>query len=127
KFVFRFEFKPDDQVSVSDGRFEPRSGDAVSAEPPAPSLNGALEAIGLKLEKAKGPRGYLVIDAIERPSPDAPMIAPAPPARAAPDPDTGNDAQRTRAIVSSAARKNERRAMNSCLDMRRDVPVQSVP
>jgi len=47
-------------------------------DPNVPSLNAALEAMGLKLEKTRGPRGYIVIDHIERPSPDGPG-----PARAA--------------------------------------------
>lgn len=40
----------------------------------------SLEAIGLTLERTKGPRGFLVIDAIERPTPDGPFVfVPAPP------------------------------------------------
>lgn len=32
------------------------------------------EQLGLKLEKTKGPRGFIVIDAIERPTPDGPLV-----------------------------------------------------
>jgi uncharacterized protein (TIGR03435 family) len=70
KFVFRFEFQRDDSASSSAG-----SGQPVL------SLTAALEAIGLKLEKTKAPRGYLVIDHIERPTPISPESVP--PARAA--------------------------------------------
>jgi len=70
KFVFRFEFQRDDSASSSAG-----SGQPVL------SLTAALEAIGLKLEKTKAPRGYLVIDHIERPTPNSPESVP--PARAA--------------------------------------------
>jgi uncharacterized protein (TIGR03435 family) len=48
-----------------------------------PSIFAALhKQLGLKLEPTHGPRGYLVIDAIERPTPDAP--SPGPPAHAPP-------------------------------------------
>jgi uncharacterized protein (TIGR03435 family) len=82
KFVFRFEFQRDDQPGISDG-FEARS--AAGGAQSLPSLTAALDAIGLKLEKTKAPRGYLVIDHIERPKPDGPLtIVQVPvPARAA--------------------------------------------
>ena len=32
------------------------------------------DQLGLKLVKTKGPRGFLVIDAIERPTPDGPFV-----------------------------------------------------
>jgi uncharacterized protein (TIGR03435 family) len=63
QFVFRFKF--------------PRGADIFETEA---NIKSALEAIGLKLDKTRARRGYLVIDAIERPTPDAP--SPAPPARA---------------------------------------------
>jgi uncharacterized protein (TIGR03435 family) len=77
KFVFRFEFQQDD--TASDRQLESR---AVTGDgQPAPSLNAALEAMGLRIEKVKAPRGFLVIDHIERPTPDGPVSIP--PARAA--------------------------------------------
>ena len=85
-FVFRFEFQKDDSALESGGRIEPRTPAAAGIAPdrgqPAPSLNAALEAMGLRLEKVKGPRGFLVIDHIERPTPDGPATS-FPPARAA--------------------------------------------
>jgi uncharacterized protein (TIGR03435 family) len=40
------------------------------------------DQLGLKLVKTKGPRGFLVIDAIERPTPDGPLVLVAGPSRA---------------------------------------------
>jgi uncharacterized protein (TIGR03435 family) len=40
------------------------------------------DQLGLKLVKTKGPRGFLVIDAIERPTPDGPFVLVHVPARA---------------------------------------------
>jgi bla regulator protein blaR1 len=80
KFVFKFEYQMDDRTPVAgDSRIEARgmSGDGQ----PAPSLTAALDAIGLRLEKVKAPRGFLVIDHIERPTPNGPESVP--PARAA--------------------------------------------
>jgi uncharacterized protein (TIGR03435 family) len=55
KFDFHLEFAPDDA--------EP------SDEPDAaPSIFSALGQLGLKLDPAKGPRDFLVIDRVERPS-----------------------------------------------------------
>ncbi len=66
KFVFRFEFRRDDAI------------DSDSA-----SVYTALEEqLGLKLEKTKGPRGFIVIDAIERPTPDGPLVFVSAPSRA---------------------------------------------
>jgi uncharacterized protein (TIGR03435 family) len=59
KFVFRFEFARDPDPLITE------SGIFAAVE----------EQLGLKLEKVKGPRGFLVIDAIERPSPDGPIAA----------------------------------------------------
>jgi uncharacterized protein (TIGR03435 family) len=55
-FVFRFEF--------------PRDPDPLITE--SAILAAVQEQMGLKLEKVKAPRGFLAIDAIERPTPDAP-------------------------------------------------------
>jgi uncharacterized protein (TIGR03435 family) len=54
KFVFRFEFA--------------RGQDSFETEA---SVAAALDdQLGLKLTRTKGPRGFLVIDAVERPTPD---------------------------------------------------------
>jgi uncharacterized protein (TIGR03435 family) len=66
KFVFRFEFR--------------RGEDAFATE--ASILAALEEQLGLKLEKTKGPRGFIVIDAIERPTPDGPTVFMAAPSRA---------------------------------------------
>jgi bla regulator protein BlaR1 len=47
--------------------FAPNSADP-SDERTAPSVFTALAEIGLRLEPAKGPRDYLVIDHVEKPS-----------------------------------------------------------
>jgi uncharacterized protein (TIGR03435 family) len=66
KFVFAFEFQ--------------RGQDALATEG---FVNSALgEQLGLKLERTKGPRGFLVIDSIERPTPDGPIQFVQVPARA---------------------------------------------
>lgn len=74
KFVFTLMFRLDDSGA-------PMGRDASGHAPAAPSLAVALDAVGLKLEKVKAPRGFLVIDHIQRPTPDAPT--PTPPMRAA--------------------------------------------
>ena len=55
-----------------------RSLTVSSAGPPtAANVFTTLEQqLGLKLERIKGPRGYLVIDHIERPIPDLPLTTP---------------------------------------------------
>jgi uncharacterized protein (TIGR03435 family) len=58
KFVFRFDFPRDPDPLVTE------TGIFAAVE----------EQIGLKLERVKGPRGFIVIDAIERPTPDGPMV-----------------------------------------------------
>lgn len=58
QFVFRFEFPRDPDPIVTE------TGIFAAVE----------EQLGLKLEKVKGPRGFLVIDSIERPTPDVPLV-----------------------------------------------------
>jgi bla regulator protein BlaR1 len=41
-----------------------------SDDPPAPSIFTVMQLLGLKLEATKGPRDFLVIDHIERPTPN---------------------------------------------------------
>jgi uncharacterized protein (TIGR03435 family) len=60
-FDFDFEFSPEQVVGVP--------GDAPSDPSGAPSIFAALEkAAGLKLDRAKGPGTFFVIEAVERPS-----------------------------------------------------------
>ena len=54
KFDFHVEYAPDE----SD----------VSDELTAPSIDSVLGKLGLRLERAKGPREFLVIDHVEKPS-----------------------------------------------------------
>jgi uncharacterized protein (TIGR03435 family) len=70
RFVFRFEFHPDDNTP---GQTWPAERDADTSAPRADSLFTALEQqLGLKLDKVKAPRGFIVIDHIERPRPNVP-------------------------------------------------------
>jgi uncharacterized protein (TIGR03435 family) len=67
RFILRLEFA--------------REPDAADIE--STSVVTALnDQLGLKLVKTKGPRGFLVIDAIERPTPDGPFVLVPPPSRA---------------------------------------------
>ena len=76
-YMFVFEYAPDESTPDGlreigrDKTWNPKPGfDAPMAAPKAPSLLAALAAIGLKLEPIRVPREYLVIDRIERPSPN---------------------------------------------------------
>ncbi len=65
-FVFSFEFVEDQDQLITES-----------------SIYAALsEQLGLKLEKTKGPRGFIVIDGIERPTPDDAFVPPQSSARA---------------------------------------------
>jgi uncharacterized protein (TIGR03435 family) len=62
EFIIRLEFHPDETTPEIKW-----SNDADTSAPQAASIFTALEQqIGVKVEKAKGPRGYLVIDHVER-------------------------------------------------------------
>jgi uncharacterized protein (TIGR03435 family) len=68
-FIMRLEFHPDENTP---GIVWPAERDADTTGPQAASIFTALEQqLGLKLEKTKAPRGFLVIDQIERPSPNS--------------------------------------------------------
>lgn len=63
---FELQFAPD----PSRGPL-PAGGDAPPFDPDAPSLFTALqEQLGLKLESTKGPVDVLVVDSVDRPTPD---------------------------------------------------------
>ncbi len=77
KFNISWEYGPDENTPGSMG-WMTRLGPQPPEPPTAPSVFTALEQqLGLKLVPIKGPRGYLVIDHIERPAPDAPAEPPA--------------------------------------------------
>jgi hypothetical protein len=63
-FNFALEYEPDE------------------TSPAAPIVSAVQNQLGLKLERTKGPRGFLVIDQIERPAPNGPLLV-APQGRAA--------------------------------------------
>ena len=73
KFNIHLEFAPDEHVPGPDKR-SPRTEFAPAD---APTIFAALEQqLGLKLEATKGPQGFLVIDHVERPSPDGDWVRP---------------------------------------------------
>jgi uncharacterized protein (TIGR03435 family) len=64
KYAFHLKFAIDQSMHEIPEGFGPHSD-----EPPAPSIFTAVqEQLGLKLEPSKGPREFLVIDHVERPS-----------------------------------------------------------
>jgi bla regulator protein blaR1 len=74
-FNITWEFGPDESTPGV-ARFFEMSGSAPAGPPTAPSVFRALqEQLGLTVERIKGPRGYIVIDHIEKPTPDQPASA----------------------------------------------------
>ena len=64
-FIIRLEFHPDENTP---GVVWPAERDADETVPRAASIFTALEQqLGLKIEKTRAPRGFLVIDHVERP------------------------------------------------------------
>jgi uncharacterized protein (TIGR03435 family) len=74
RFNYVLEFKPDENTPGPLGRIAaPAAGIAAdpSSVPAAPNLFTVLEQqFGLRLEPAQAPREYIVIDAIQKPSPN---------------------------------------------------------
>jgi uncharacterized protein (TIGR03435 family) len=71
-FSFSWVYGADDSTPGTTRMMQSMSPQPL-APPTAANIFTALEQqLGLKLERIKGPRGYLVIDHIERPTPNAP-------------------------------------------------------
>jgi uncharacterized protein (TIGR03435 family) len=67
-YIIRLQFHPDDSTP---GIIMPADREADTSVPQDAAIFTALEQqLGLKLEKTKGRRGFLVIDHVERPSPN---------------------------------------------------------
>jgi len=65
-FTFQLEFARDENAA---GWFPPGMFRNVEPDVPlGPSISTALEQLGLRLAPDKGPRGYVVVDGVERPS-----------------------------------------------------------
>ena len=65
RFNYALEFAPDERTP---GPLARSVANEPSDIPRAPDLFTALEQLGLKLEPARAPREFIVIDQIERPS-----------------------------------------------------------
>jgi uncharacterized protein (TIGR03435 family) len=71
-FNISWEFGPDENTPGT-VRYLTDYGPAPAGPPTAPSVFQALQdQLGLTLERTRGPRGYIVIDHIEKPTPDRP-------------------------------------------------------
>ena len=72
RFTYALEFAPDERtLGPMGGRGRGRMGSQGSDQPRAPDLFTALkDQLGLRLDAVQTPREYVVIDRIERPSPN---------------------------------------------------------
>jgi uncharacterized protein (TIGR03435 family) len=71
KFDLHAAFSPDESTVAfrPGGAMTKFAGDSILADPPGPSLLAAFQQqLGLKLEPAKGPREFLVIDHVNHPT-----------------------------------------------------------
>jgi len=71
KFDLHAEFVPDESTPAfrPGGVFARFSADTIAANAPGPSMFTAFQQqLGLKLEPAKGPREFLVVDHVDRPT-----------------------------------------------------------
>jgi uncharacterized protein (TIGR03435 family) len=66
RFMVNVEFKTDDSMAALI-RARPDAGDSADKVPGA-SIFTAVQELGLKLESSKGPRNFLVVERIEKPS-----------------------------------------------------------
>ena len=58
-------------------RYEYNRGDAVIGQAPSASIvSGLRNGLSLELHESKGPRDFLVIDHVERPTPNSPSPTP---------------------------------------------------
>ena len=68
-FDFHLEYAPDEISEGTPAGGEPTSPRGIFSDPTGPSIFTAVqEQLGLRLESAKGPGEFLVIDHVERPS-----------------------------------------------------------
>jgi hypothetical protein len=58
------------EYAIDESYFTRRGGTPDSSAPKAPNIFKALEKLGLQLEKTKAPREFIVIEHIERLSPN---------------------------------------------------------
>jgi uncharacterized protein (TIGR03435 family) len=71
RYTFILKFTPDPTMRPFGGALAPPAGQPITADPDAPpDLFYAMEQLGLHLQKTKTPVDVMVIDKIEKPSPN---------------------------------------------------------